>query len=191
MPQPRLLLRAPALLLLALALAGGLAPGPAQAQAIFSGSLDGASVNPPNASPGSGTAAVTADEDELVVDLSFSGLIGVSTASHLHCCATPPANVGVAILFPGFPTGVTSGVYGNTFDLANNATYVTAFFNASGGTAATARAALLTAMEQGRAYTCVHTNVFPGGEIRSFLAFDLFADGFESMDLLDWSSTAP
>lgn len=191
MSQPRRLLRAPALLLLALAVAGGLAPSPAQAQAIFSGALDGASVNPPTASPGSGTAAVTADEDQLVVDLSFSGLIGASTGSHLHCCGTPPANVGVAILFPGFPTGVTSGVYANTFDLANAATYVTAFLTANGGTAGGARAALLTGMDQGRAYTCVHTIAFAGGEIRSFLAFDSFADGFESMDTLDWSATQP
>lgn len=42
-------------------------------------------------------------------------------------------------------------------------------------------------MENGRAYTCMHTVIFPGSEIRSFLRFESFADGFESGDTLDWS----
>ena len=191
MPDARRLAFAPVLGVLALVLAGGLASRPAQAQAIYSGALDGASVNPPNSSPGTGATEVTVDGDQFVVDLSFSGLTGATTLSHIHCCATPPTNVGVAVTYFGFPAGVTSGVYATTLDLASAATYFASFVTANGGTAAGAKAALLNGIATGRAYTCVHTTTFGGGEIRSYFAFESFADGFESADTLDWSASMP
>ena len=191
MSDVRRLVLAPVLAVLALVVAGagGLASSPAQAQAIYSGALDGATVNPPTPSTATGATEVTVDVDQLLVDISFSGLTGGTTASHIHCCATPPANAGVAITYPSFPAGVTSGVYANTFDLASTGTYQAAFLTANGGTAAGAKAALLSGMEDGRAYACVHTTIFPGSEIRSFLRFESFADGFESADTLDWSAS--
>jgi hypothetical protein len=191
MPQPRRLAVLRLIAVVALVLAGELVASSAQAQAIFTGALDGATVNPPNASPATGATEATVDEDELLVEISFSGLTGTTTGSHLHCCATPPANAGVAVFYPSFPGGVTSGVYANTFDLASTGTYFASFLTANGGTAAGATAALLSGMEDGRAYTCVHTTVFPGSEIRSFFGFESFADGFESADFLDWSEWVP
>lgn len=176
---------------LVLVVAGALAASPAGAQAVSTGALDGASVVPPNPSAGTGTAEVTIDEDQLTVDLSFSGLGANSVGSHIHCCTAAGSNVGVAILFPSFPVGVTSGTYAQNFDLASAATYLAAFVNANGGSAAGAKAALLAGIARGHAYTCVHTITFGGGEIRSQLAFDSFADGFESFDILDWSASVP
>ena len=141
--------------------------------------------------PASCSAEVTIDEDQLTVDLSFSGLGANSVGSHIHCCTAAGSNVGVAILFPSFPVGVTSGTYAQNFDLASAATYLAAFVNANGGSAAGAKAALLAGIARGHAYTCVHTITFGGGEIRSQLAFDSFADGFESFDILDWSASVP
>ena len=180
-----------ALNVLALLLAGGLTASRAEGQAVSTGDLDGLSAVPPTPSAGTGTADVTVDGDQLTVDLSFSGLTGNSIASHLHCCTAAGTNVGVAILFPGFPTGVTSGTYAHTFDLASAATYLPAFITANGGTAEAARAALLAGMANGWTYTCVHSTTSPGGEIRSQLDFASFADGFESFDLFHWSDSVP
>ena len=191
MSQPYRLACAPLLTGLVLVVAGALAASPAGAQAVSTGALDGASVVPPNPSAGTGTAEVTIDEDQLTVDLSFSGLGANSVGSHIHCCTAAGSNVGVAILFPSFPMGVTSGTYAQNFDLASAATYLAAFVNANGGSAAGAKAALLAGIARGHAYTCVHTITFGGGEIRSQLAFDSFADGFESFDILDWSASVP
>ncbi|MBP9146870.1 MAG: CHRD domain-containing protein [Thermoanaerobaculia bacterium] len=191
MRELRYLVFAPLLAVAALVLAGGLAAGPAAAQAIFDGALDGASANPPTASTATGATELTIDEDQLVVDFSFSGLTGNSTAAHIHCCATPPSNVGVAVNYLTFPLGVTSGAYANTFDLGSTATYFAAFVTANGGTAASAKAALLAGFAAGRAYTCVHTTNFGGGEIRSHFGFASFLDGFESGDADDWSDSVP
>ena len=191
MSQPYRLACAPLLTGLVLVVAGALAASPAGAQSISTGALDGASVVPPTPSPGTGTAEVTVDEDQLTVDFSFSGLGANSVGSHIHCCTAAGSNVGVAILFPSFPVGVTSGTYAQNFDLASAATYLAAFVNANGGSAAGAKAALLAGIARGHAYTCVHTITFGGGEIRSQLAFDSFADGFESFDILDWSASVP
>ena len=191
MSQPYRRACAPVWTGLVLVVAGALAASPAGAQAVSTGALDGASVVPPNPSAGTGTAEVTIDEDQLTVDLSFSGLGANSVGSHIHCCTAAGSNVGVAILFPSFPVGVTSGTYAQNFDLASAATYLAAFVNANGGSAAGAKAALLAGIARGHAYTCVHTITFGGGEIRSQLAFDSFADGFESFDILDWSASVP
>lgn len=178
-------------LLLAVLWLPGDATAQPEPQEAFVGDLDGLSVNPPNASPATGHAGLVLIGDQLDVSLTFSGLIGTVTASHIHCCTPPPGNAGVAVTFIGFPTGVTSGAYTNQFDLANASSYNSAFITAHGGTVASAEAALLAGMRTGQAYTCVHTAVFPGSEIRAFLVPILLNDGFESGDTLAWSSTVP
>lgn len=160
------------LLILALTLAWA---GAAQAVPIvYTASLDGASENPANASPGSGTAQVTYDPlaHTLEVDVGFTDLIGTVTAAHIHCCVAPPGNVGVATptpTFPGFPSGVTSGSYLQLFDLTQLASFNAAFVTANGGTPASAEAALATGLAAGQAYFNIHTSVFGAGEIRGFL----------------------
>ena len=139
----------------------------------FTAFLDGPSENPPNASPGTGFAVVTHDPvaHTLSIDVSFSGLLGSTTAAHIHCCTDPPANVGVATqtpVFVGFPLGVTAGAYNNTFDTSLSSTFNASFVTNNGGVAG-AEAALGTGLLAGRAYFNIHTNLFPGGEIRGFL----------------------
>jgi hypothetical protein len=48
-------------------------------------------------------------------------------------------------------------------------TYTSTFLTGSGGTAAGALSRLLANLDTGNAYFNVHSNVFPGGEIRGFL----------------------
>src|SRR5437879_1609720 len=90
----------------------------------LTGTLTGPAESPPNASPGTGTTVVTYDAAThlLTVNVTFSGLLSTTTASHIHCCTTT-ANSGTAAVatqvptFVGFPLGVTSGTYSNSFDL--------------------------------------------------------------------------
>ncbi len=155
------------------------APG-AQAALIFTTSLSGPNESPPNASPGTGTAIVTIDDlaNTMRVQIGFTGLLGTTTASHIHCCTAVPGTgtAGVATktpTFPGFPLGVTSGTYDQTFDLlpvTPTDTYNAAFVAANGGTVAGAEAALIAGLEAGKAYLNIHSTEFPTGEIRGFLA---------------------
>ena len=71
----------------------------------FTAELNGTSQNPPVASNGTGTVTVTWNTltNEMTVDASFSGLTTGTTASHIHCCVTPPGNAGVATTVPTFP----------------------------------------------------------------------------------------
>ena len=159
----------------ALALAAAL---PAAAhETIYVADLSGAAEAPPNASPGTGTVRVTIDFDLVTmrVEASFSGLIGTTSAAHIHCCTASPGvgTAGVATpvpSFPGFPSGVTSGSYDHTFDMTDAGSYNPAFVTASGGTVGDAFAALVAGMDGGQAYLNPHTSIFPGGEIRGFLA---------------------
>ncbi len=141
-------------------------------------SLDGPNEFPANSSPGIGVGTVSYDNvaHTLQLELVFSGLTGNTTASHIHAPTAVPFaltnTAGVATTTPtfaGFPLGVTSGTYSNTLDLTASSSYNPAFVTANGGTAATAEAALTTAIAEGRAYWNVHSTTFAGGEIRGFL----------------------
>src|SRR5437016_11730167 len=138
--------------------------------------LDGLTESPPNASPGTGFAQVTLDLalHTLQIDVTFSGLMGTTTAAHIHAPTLSPltGNAGVATQTPyfvGFPIGVTSGSYSHIFDTLDAVTYNSAYVTASGGTAALAEAALAQALADGKAYFNIHSTMFSGGEIRGFL----------------------
>ena len=108
----------------------------------------------------------------MTVNVVFSDLTAGTTASHIHCCAVPPTNAGVATTvptFPGFPTGVTAGTYSHTLDMTNPASYNPAFVTTHGGTVTSAEAALLAGIVAGQAYLNIHTTTHPGGEIRGVL----------------------
>jgi hypothetical protein len=143
---------------------------------VFAGVLSGGAESPPTAS--SATGSVEVDIDTLLntmrVRATFSGLTSGTTASHIHCCTALPGvgNAGVATTtpsFPGFPLGVTSGTFDNTFDLTVASSYNPAFVTAE-GSVALAEAALIAGMLAGDTYYNIHTTNFPNGEIRAFLA---------------------
>jgi hypothetical protein len=127
-------------------------------------------------STGSGNATVTFDTDlfTMRVQATWSGTSGNSSAAHIHCCTLNPGvgNVGVATQLPsflGFPLGVTGGTYDSTFDMNLAASWNPAFVTASGGLAG-AFNALVVGLTNDRGYLNIHTNLFPGGEIRARLA---------------------
>ena len=145
-------------------------------QIVYTTSLDGPSEAPPNISPGTGTAKITVDFDLVTmrVEESFSGLQGNVTASHIHCCTAVPGagTIGVATTLPtftDFPSGVTSGTYDRTFDMTDASSYNPAFVTANGSVGG-AFNALVAGLDGGTAYANIHTNIFPAGEIRGFLA---------------------
>ena len=142
---------------------------------VFSGNLTGTQEFPPNASPGTGLATITIDDvtHSMIVDVSWSGLLSPTTIAHIHCCAAPGANAIPATgvpTFPGFPTGLTSGTFNATFDLDDPGLINPAFVTANGGTIPLAFDAFLTGLLAGNAYINIHTQQFPGGEIRGQLA---------------------
>ncbi len=150
----------------------------AHASIVYIATLTGPAEFPANASPGTGFAKVEYDPaaHTLWVNVSFSDLLGTTTASHIHCCVSPSAvtpTAGVATTTPtfaGFPLGVTSGTYDNTLDLTLASSFNPAFVTANGGTLAGAEAVLANGLADGHAYLNIHTSMFTGGEIRGFLA---------------------
>ncbi|MEA3079989.1 MAG: hypothetical protein QOF05_1397, partial [Sphingomonadales bacterium] len=131
---------------------------------IYTATLTGPNESPPNASPGTGSATVTIDTDAntMLVFVTFSGLQGTTTASHIHAPTAVPfsGTAGVATTTPtfaSFPLGVTSGTYNpSAFDLLSASTYNPAYVTANGGTPASAEAALLSAIASGRSYLNIH-----------------------------------
>jgi hypothetical protein len=65
---------------------------------------------------------------------------------------------------------VTSGTYDQTFSLLDSTFYNPAFVTAQGGTVAGAEQALITGIGTGMTYFNIHTDINPGGEIRSQLS---------------------
>jgi hypothetical protein len=151
----------------------------------LSADLTGALEIPAVPSMGTGQATVILDTTALTmeVQVSFSGLTSGTTASHIHCCLPAPFQntnqpVGTTTpTFPGFPLGVTSGTYDQTFSLLADSTYnlvgvppgnVGNMF--LGSSAATAEPVFLAALLAGETYLNIHTLNFMSGEIRGLLA---------------------
>ncbi len=147
---------------------------PAQAQ-VYIGQLSGTQEVAPNESPGYGTATIIVDGTFMSVDVVFADLLGLSTVAHIHCCAPPGTNAGVATplpTFPGFPAGVTSGSYFQIFNMALATSYNVAFLTANNGDPLLAMNTLFAAFESGSAYFNLHTESFPAGELRGQLIAD-------------------
>lgn len=165
-----------ALFILSLCMATLLSATGSQAAPIhLSATLDGASEAIPTGSAGTGLALLDLDPvlNTLRINVTFSGLSGTTTAAHIHCCTALAltGTAGVATTTPtfaGFPLGVTSGTLDLTLDLTLASSYNPAFITAQGSLAA-AEAALIFGLENEKTYFNIHTNTFPGGEIRGFV----------------------
>ncbi len=125
---------------------------------------------------GSGSVLLSFDDatDLLSIDATFSGLSGVTSVAHIHCCTPTPfsATAGVAVTpvtLPLFPAGVSTGSYLSVIDLGLPGSFTGGFLaGPGGGTVAGARTALFNGLDAGRAYLNIHTSTFPSGEIRGF-----------------------
>lgn len=165
-------------LLLAVAAVAALGAASSSQAVLFTATavLSGPAESPPNASPGTGFTQVDYDTvaHTMRVQTTFSGLIGPTTASHIHAATAVPG-VGTAMVatqtpsFAGFPLGVTSGSMDTTFDMTLSTSYNPSFITAHGGTVATAETFFIQSLNDGTAYLNIHSSTFPGGEIRGFL----------------------
>lgn len=160
-----------------LLVAAGLTASASGAIEVFSAQLTGAQESPPVVTTGSGWGVFTYDDvaHTLRMEVTFSGLVGNTTAAHIHAStALVPftGNTGVAVHPPSllnFPLGVTSGSYDQTFNMTLTSSYNASFITANGGTTAGAEAALLSTMRTGRAYFNIHSSFAGGGEIRGYI----------------------
>jgi hypothetical protein len=143
---------------------------------VYTGNLTGNQEVPPSGSPATGSVTVTVNPaaNTMRVQVTFSGLGGVTTSSRIHCCAGGNGygqNAGMATTdLSGFPLGVTSGTYDQTFDMTQAASYDPPFITANGGTVAAARDALFVGLNSLQTYLNIPTSAFPNGEIRAYLA---------------------
>lgn len=149
-------------------------------QIVYTTTMTGPNESPPVMSDGVGLSIVTIDTSSFTmrVQAVFTGLTGTVTVAHIHCCTAVPGagNVGVATptpSFPGFPTGVTTGFYDQTFNMLQASSWNAAFITNNGGTPATAFAAFVNGMNAGSAYLNIHSTFAPGGAIRGFYAPNL------------------
>lgn len=153
---------------------------------IYYGILTGANEAPSNSSPGTGKTIVTIDAvaNTMRVEVRYSGLVATTTtgaasgttAAHIHAAtaSSQTGTAGVATRTPtflNFPQGVTvrEGIYDQTYNMLLATSYNASYITANGGTPASAFAALRTAIADGKSYLNIHSNAFPGGEIRGFL----------------------
>lgn len=125
------------------------APMGAQATTTFQAVLGGIQEVPPNASPATGLATVVLNnsQDQITVDVSWTGLLAPASAGHIHGPAPVGSNAGVM-----FPLAGVSGTSGSivTQQFAISPTQV-------------------NWLQQGLLYVNIHTSTFPGGEIRGQL----------------------
>ena len=116
----------------------------------FNITLAGSHEVPSNPSTGLGNLTGTYDDatNTLSFNLVFTGLASPTTVAHFHGPAAPGVNASPVIAFAGFPVGVTSGSYSNSYVLT---------------------AAQETQLLSGLWYVNIHTTASPGGEIRGQL----------------------
>ena len=131
-------------------LAIGLFTFSASAQTTFDAFLTGIGENPPNGSPatGFGQVVLNAAQNQITVDLNWSGLTAPASAAHIHGPGGSGTNASIIFGFTGVPNATSGAIPEQTF--AINATQVGYLF-------------------AGYLYMNVHDANFPGGEIRGQL----------------------
>jgi hypothetical protein len=125
--------------------------GVARADAVtFVANLTGSQEVPANASAATGFATVVlnAAQNQITVNVSFSGLSAPATAGHIHGPAAPGSNAPVLFPFAGVPNATSGNIPEQTF--AITPTQVAQLFG-------------------GLFYVNIHSSNFPGGEIRGQL----------------------
>lgn len=126
---------------------------PAGAITVFTSSLDGTQEVPPKPSAAFGSSTLTLDGAMLDIDLSWSGLSGVPTGAHIHCCSPVGVNAMIKLDFFDAIPKVASGSYVDSFDLITDLSGISP-------------EEFIAGLNGGLAYLNLHTALNPGGEIR-------------------------
>jgi hypothetical protein len=113
----------------------------------FTALLNGASEVPTVTTPATGVGTFSIEGSNLTYYVTFSGLSGPATASHIHGAATPLTATGVIIPFPSVPAVPAGTISGSAVLTPSQMTDIT----------------------NGMAYVNIHTGNNPGGEIRGQL----------------------
>ena len=134
--------------------------GPKGSDTEFTSALSASNEIPTNPSTATATANYTVSGSTVSYSVTYSGLSGPPTVSHIHV-GTETVNGGVVVPFSGLPAAA-SGTFSGTFDSSNVAA------GAAGGVTITKNDlnSLLNAMKNGQVYTNIHTTARPNGEIR-------------------------
>ena len=164
-------------LLLSLVCVAALAVPAAAAPITYFAHLTGPARDPPNASPGTGTAFVTIDDVTHLMEVDVSRASSERRRSRTFTSSTVrgirPSAIQPAGWQPRRPRHGIS-VRRDVGDLQPDLQHVgceryrPGFITAAGGVPQ-AEAALFAAIADGRAYFNIHSSVYGGGEIRGFL----------------------
>jgi hypothetical protein len=125
---------------------------------------------------GTGSASATFDDATNIFTFAatFSGLSGLTTQAHFHCCTGTPltGTAGVAVDSPtlNITLGVSAGSFSDSLDLDDVNNFNPDFVNNSGGTVALAIARFKTGLDTGEVYLNIHSTIFRAGEIRGFMS---------------------
>ena len=123
---------------------------------------------------GTGSATASFDDTTNVFTFfaTFSGLSGLTTQSHFHCCTASPfsGTAGIAVDSPSLPipTGVSACSFGAVLDLDDANNFNPAIITASGGLSQ-AISRFVAGLNNGQVYLNIHTDTFLRGEIRGFM----------------------
>ena len=136
-----------------------------QAEPPLAAVLTGAGAGTNSAATGLAILKPGPDGNTISYQLKVQGLANV-TQAHIHVASTPAANGAPAVwLYPAVPPAVP--IPGEFTGLLGEGTFTAANF--VGPLAGKTLADLMTAIRENRAYVNVHTQQFPGGEIRGAL----------------------
>jgi hypothetical protein len=137
---------------------GGTPPPPPPEPTTFAAQLTGDEEVPPSGSDATGSAAFTLgdDGDSMEYTLNVTNIYNV-TAAHIHVAPVGVNGPVVVPLFSGNATGLVDGVLAEGTITADDLT---------GPLAGMTMDDLVAEIDSGNTYVNVHTNAFPGGEIR-------------------------
>ncbi len=155
----------------------------ARASLLFEATLTGAAERPlPTPSPAMGFVTVLLNDAEnmLTINLAFAGLLAPQTAAHIHALGGPEDVAAVRIAPPSLPLG----------DLIDLMVLIP---DPLPGPGPLSRAAFVQGMKDGLTYFNVHSQLFPGGEIRGQLqlvpepaTLFLLASGLAGWGIVAW-----
>ena len=129
---------------------------------VFVATLAGANERPnPVTTAASGTATVTVSGGTATYVVTYSGINGTPTGSHIHAPGNATQTAGVIVDFPRTTATAGTGTLTGSFTAAD--------IRAPAGQTPMSMDSLVALMRTGNAYVNVHTSVNAGGEIRGQL----------------------